>query len=46
MGRPEFIFSTSLVFWMVSFYNTINYLTTQMNNETSFENTTTKGLLW
>ena len=30
---------------MVSFYNTINYLTTQMNNEISFKNTTTKGLL-
>ena len=28
---------------LVSFFNTINYSTTQMNNETSFENTTTKG---
>ena len=34
-----------LVFLMVSFHNTINYLTIQINNETSFENTTMKGLL-
>ena len=34
----------SLVF-LNSFHNTINYLTIQINNETSFENTTTKGLL-
>ena len=27
-----------LVFWeMVNFFNTINYLATQMNNETSFK---------
>ena len=36
--------SSFSVLEMVSFYNTVNYLTTQMNNETSFENTT-KGLL-
>ena len=36
---------TNLVLKTVSFHNTINYLTTQINNETSFENTT-KGLLF
>ena len=42
----KILFYASLVFWeMVNFFNTINYLATQMNNETSFKNTTTKGLL-
>ena len=37
---------TNLVFCgVVSFKNTINYLTISINNETSFINTTPKGLL-
>ena len=35
----------TFIVWRFSSYNTINHLKTEMNNETSFENTTTKGLL-
>ena len=34
-----------LILKMVSFHNTINYLTTQVNNETFFE-ATTNGILF